>query len=110
MAARRCIICSCNFPAKGDFKECPLCGETTKSRADLSPHDDWKKRIEDAAKDTPFEDGINKHRAERFEKAGLDPGRAQWFAWRADVDLHEFEGLIERGCEVETAARIVAPL
>jgi len=46
-------------------------------------------------------------RAERLTRAGYEPEVARELAARADVDLHLAIELVERGCDPETAARIL---
>lgn len=50
---------------------------------------------------------VERWRAEALERAGYGPDDAVELAARPDVDLHEAIGLLERGCPVETAIRIL---
>ena len=51
-------------------------------------------------------DQVELWRAQRFLALGLTARQAVELA-RSRVDLHRFEHLIERGCDPETAARIL---
>ena len=46
-------------------------------------------------------------RAEALERAGYDPGSAAELAERTDVDLHRATAMLESGCPVELALRIL---
>ena len=50
---------------------------------------------------------IERWRADELERAGYDPVNAGELATRQDVDLHLAVGLLERGCPVDTALRIL---
>jgi hypothetical protein len=50
---------------------------------------------------------IERWRAEELERAGYEPLQAAELAARNDVDLHLAVDLLERGCPVETAVRIL---
>lgn len=50
---------------------------------------------------------IESWRLERLERAGYPPDAAAQLAARHDVDLHSAVQLIERGCTVEVALRIL---
>jgi hypothetical protein len=50
---------------------------------------------------------IERWRAEELERAGYDPANAAELASRQDIDLHLAVDLLERGCPVETALRIL---
>jgi hypothetical protein len=50
---------------------------------------------------------IERWRAEELERAGYEPAHAAELATRNDVDLHLAVDLLERGCPVETALRIL---
>lgn len=50
---------------------------------------------------------IERWRAEELERAGYEPPHAAELATRNDVDLHLAVDLLERGCPVETALRIL---
>jgi hypothetical protein len=50
---------------------------------------------------------IERWRAEELERAGYEPLHAVELAVRHDVDLHLAVDLLERGCPVETALRIL---
>lgn len=50
---------------------------------------------------------IERWRAEELERAGYEPVHAAELAARQDVDLHLAVDLLERGCPVETAVRIL---
>jgi hypothetical protein len=50
---------------------------------------------------------IEHWRAEALERAGYDPTTAAMLAMRHEVDLHEAEALLERGCPPELALRIL---
>jgi hypothetical protein len=50
---------------------------------------------------------IERWRAEELERAGYEPIHAAELAARQDVDLHLAVDLLERGCPVETAVRIL---
>jgi hypothetical protein len=50
---------------------------------------------------------IERWRAEELERAGYDQVNAAELATRQDVDLHLAVGLLERGCPVDTALRIL---
>jgi hypothetical protein len=50
---------------------------------------------------------IEDWRRERLERAGYPPQAAARLAERHDVDLHRAESLLERGCPVEVALRIL---
>jgi hypothetical protein len=50
---------------------------------------------------------IERWRAEELERAGYEPLQAAELAARNDVDLHLAVNLLERGCPVETAVRIL---
>jgi hypothetical protein len=50
---------------------------------------------------------IEHWRAEALERAGYDPSAAAMLAMRHDVDLHEAEELLARGCPPELALRIL---
>ncbi len=50
---------------------------------------------------------IERWRAEELERAGYEPSHAAELAARNDVDLHLAVDLLERGCPVETALRIL---
>jgi hypothetical protein len=50
---------------------------------------------------------IERWRAEALERAGYDSVNAAELATRQDVDLHLAVGLLERGCPVDTALRIL---
>lgn len=112
----RCSDCGVSWPYTIRFTECPLCEEGTDKMADY-PSEDWEDRLASheheeilAATPSTTEAKIGQHRLDRFMRAGLDLGRS--LAWANDrtVDLHEFESLLKSGCDIETAAKIVAPL
>ena len=46
-------------------------------------------------------------RRERLERAGYPAAAAAELAGRHDIDLHDAVGLLERGCPVELALRIL---
>ena len=50
---------------------------------------------------------IERWRAGELERAGYEPLQAAELAARQDVDLHLAVELLERGCPVETALRIL---
>jgi hypothetical protein len=50
---------------------------------------------------------IGRWRAEELERAGYDPISAGELAARQDIDLHLAVDLLERGCPVDTALRIL---
>jgi hypothetical protein len=50
---------------------------------------------------------VERWRAEELERAGFDPRSAAALAARADVDLHAAMGLLERGCPLELALKIL---
>jgi hypothetical protein len=50
---------------------------------------------------------IERWRAEELERAGYDPVNARELAARQDIDLHLAVDLLERGCPVDTALRIL---
>ena len=50
---------------------------------------------------------IERWRAEELGRAGYGRGQAARARKRQDVDLHLAVGLLERGCPVETALRIL---
>ncbi len=50
---------------------------------------------------------IERWRAGELERAGYDPDSACGLAQRHDVDLHLAIELLERGCPVETAVKIL---
>jgi hypothetical protein len=50
---------------------------------------------------------IERWRAEGLERAGYEPVHAAELAARNDVDLHLAVDLLERGCPLETALRIL---
>jgi hypothetical protein len=50
---------------------------------------------------------IERWRAEELERAGYEPLQAAELAARNDVDLHLAVDLLERGCPVDTALRIL---
>jgi hypothetical protein len=50
---------------------------------------------------------IEMWRAEALERAGYDPDSAVELATRHDVDLHLAVELLEQGCPVDTALRIL---
>ena len=50
---------------------------------------------------------IERWRAEELERAGYEPISAAELAARQDVDLHLAVELLERGCPVDTALRIL---
>jgi len=50
---------------------------------------------------------VERWRAEELERAGYEPLQAAELAARNDVDLHLAVNLLERGCPVETAVRIL---
>jgi hypothetical protein len=50
---------------------------------------------------------IERWRAEELERAGYDAAHAAELATRQDVDLHRAVDLLERGCPVDTALRIL---
>jgi hypothetical protein len=50
---------------------------------------------------------IERWRAEELERAGYEPLQAAELAVRNDVDLHLAVDLLERGCPLETALRIL---
>jgi hypothetical protein len=50
---------------------------------------------------------IERWRAEELERAGYDAINAAELAARQDVDLHLAVGLLQRGCPVDTALRIL---
>ncbi len=50
---------------------------------------------------------IERWRAEELERAGYQPLQAAELAARNDVDLHLAVDLLERGCPLETALRIL---
>ena len=50
---------------------------------------------------------IERWRAEELERAGYEPMSAAELAARQDVDLHLAVELLERGCPVDTALRIL---
>jgi hypothetical protein len=52
-------------------------------------------------------DRIERWRAEELERAGYGRRHAAELAARHDVDLHLAVDLLERGCPVETAVRIL---
>jgi hypothetical protein len=50
---------------------------------------------------------IEHWRAEELERAGYEPLQAAELAARNDVDLHLAVDLLERGCPLDTALRIL---
>jgi len=50
---------------------------------------------------------VERWRAEALERAGYAHDDALELASRTDVDLHEAIGLLERGCPVKLAVRIL---
>jgi hypothetical protein len=50
---------------------------------------------------------IEHWRRERLELAGYPPAAAAELAGRHDIDLHDAVGLLERGCPVDLAVRIL---
>jgi hypothetical protein len=50
---------------------------------------------------------IERWRAEELERAGYEPRAAGRLAVRHDVDLHAAVELLERGCPVDLALRIL---
>jgi hypothetical protein len=50
---------------------------------------------------------IERWRAEELERAGYEPRAAGRLAVRHDVDLHLAIGLLERGCPVDLALKIL---
>lgn len=109
---RRCSVCAINYPATPKFKECPVCDEETSLVSNLEPQEDWQERIESGlgAARPALDVKVDDNRLGRFRRAGLGLDRAMEFAGRWEVDLHRFEALRAAGCDVDTAARIVAPL
>jgi hypothetical protein len=57
----------------------------------------------------PDSDLIGWRRA-RLLQAGIGPGPASRLAADPGFDLHELLGLIDKGCDPQLAARILAPL
>jgi len=55
-------------------------------------------------------DSIVGWRARRLVRAGLDRAAAERIAANPDYDLHAVFELVDRGCPVELAVRILAPL
>ncbi|HXH98422.1 MAG TPA: hypothetical protein VNH40_14535 [Gaiellaceae bacterium] len=50
---------------------------------------------------------VERWRAEALSRAGYEPVDAIELAARADIDLHHAIELVERGCPVEVAVRIL---
>jgi hypothetical protein len=50
---------------------------------------------------------IERWRAQELERAGYEPRSAGRLAVRHDVDLHLAIGLLERGCPVDLALKIL---
>ena len=50
---------------------------------------------------------IERWRAEELERAGYEPRAAGRLAVRHDVDLHTAVDLLERGCSVDLALKIL---
>jgi hypothetical protein len=55
----------------------------------------------------PEVEAVLRWRFEVLMNAGYDPGSAMILASHVEVDLHEAARLIERGCPLETAMKIV---
>ncbi len=52
-------------------------------------------------------DPVREWRLERLEQAGYPPDHARVLSGRRDVDLHLAVRLLQLGCPVETAVRIL---
>jgi hypothetical protein len=52
-------------------------------------------------------DRVERWRAEALEKVGYDELSAHELAGRSDVDLHRAISLVENGCPVDVALRIL---
>lgn len=111
MPSRRCSTCAINYPASvRQHNTCAVCGDPTTYFRDLEPHKDWEDRIKAAVWEPDSSElKVSENRLARFRASGLDIGRAMLYAGDRGVDLHLFEKLIEEGCPLDTAARIVAP-
>lgn len=50
MGARRCSLCSINFPKDQKFEYCPVCGEGTKYFSNVAVDQDWLNMAVDKVK------------------------------------------------------------
>ncbi len=56
---------------------------------------------------TPEIDQVQRWRTERLERAGYPASSAAELASRHDIDLHQAISLVESGCPVDIALRIL---
>jgi hypothetical protein len=57
-----------------------------------------------------YQDELIRWRIQTLLRAGVEPARAEDLACDPAYDLHKLLDLIDRGCPVELAVRILAPL
>ena len=57
-----------------------------------------------------LEDRVIDWRMRRLALAGVPVPLAAYLARTGEIDLHEFLGLLDRGCPAHLAVRILAPL
>jgi hypothetical protein len=102
-------MCAINWPNKSAFDTCPVCDESTDFISNANPSADWQERQEEgtALPTAGHDSAVGDYRFERFRGLGLDIITAMSLASNRDVDIHEFERLLSRGCDLDTAAAIV---
>jgi predicted amidophosphoribosyltransferase len=50
MGARRCSLCSINFPKHANFEFCPVCGEETRYFSNVAVDEEWLNMAVDKVK------------------------------------------------------------
>lgn len=78
---------------------------TNPARSGRTPHVITAKPLLSPVRDE--QDTVIRWRVERLLEAGYDGESALVIAFDRDVDLHRAVSLLERGCPVETALRIL---
>lgn len=106
MACRVCRGCKLSFPNQSDHA-CPICGGDTTYIQSGRPDEDWELAVEYGRANFPAvtESGLRAWRRKQLEALGFSGAILDLLVEGADV--HLAADLVERGCPLDAAARIL---
>ena len=106
MAARVCRSCHLSWENSPDYNPCPICGSETEYTAYADPDKDIEVAVAEATHLTSSQRRILLHRRKTFVRLGF-AGAVLEVLVESQVDLHEAQALIEKGCPLDLAAHIL---
>lgn len=105
MACRRCSTCGINYPTS--YQSCEACGEKTDWMVGDEPDPDYDEKVRlRLAGPSVTEAGMRDYRHRELSRLGFGGAILDVLA-DASTDVHLARQLIESGCPLETAARIL---